>query len=64
MQPAHDIVAHGAAVDRLDLLDALLPSISVDGYEVLLDALMESGDRATRRKLSTGYAGRNSMSPR
>ena len=38
------------AID-FDLLDALLPSISVDAYEVLLDALMSSENRATRRKL-------------
>ena len=34
-----------------DLLDALLPSISVDAYAVLLDALMSSENRATRRRL-------------
>ena len=34
-----------------DLIDALLPSISVDAYEVLLDTLMASENRATRRKL-------------
>jgi len=39
--------------DPLDVktLDALLPSLSLDGYEVLLDALMTSDNRATRRKL-------------
>jgi len=39
--------------DPLDLetLDALLPSLSIDGYEVLLDALITTGNRATRRKL-------------
>ena len=34
-----------------DLLDALLPSIGVDSYEVLLEALIASPTRATRRKL-------------
>ena len=35
----------------LETLDTLLPSISLDGYEVLLDALISTGNRATRRKL-------------
>jgi hypothetical protein len=34
-----------------DLLDILLPVISPDGYEVLLDALIDSSSRATRRRL-------------
>jgi hypothetical protein len=34
-----------------DLLDILLPVISPDGYEVLLDALIESSSRGTRRRL-------------
>ena len=34
-----------------DLLDILLPVISSDGYEVLLDALIDSSSRSTRRRL-------------
>jgi hypothetical protein len=34
-----------------DTLDRLLPSVSIDGYEVLLDALIASENRAIRRKL-------------
>ena len=34
-----------------DLLDALLPSASSDGYEALLDVLIASSSRVTRRKL-------------
>jgi hypothetical protein len=32
-------------------LDAVLPAISIDGYQVLLDALMTTENRVTRRKL-------------
>lgn len=41
------------AQEPLDLhaLDALLPSITVEGYAVLLDALITTNSRATRRKL-------------
>lgn len=41
------------ATDPLDLktLDASLPSLSIEGYEVLLDTLIASESRATRRKL-------------
>ena len=41
------------AQEPLDLqaLDALLPSITVEGYEVLLDALITTESRGTRRKL-------------
>jgi hypothetical protein len=35
----------------LETLDAMLPAISIEGYEVLLDALMTSENRVTRRKL-------------
>jgi hypothetical protein len=35
----------------VESLDAMLPAISIDGYEVLLDALMTSKNRATRRRL-------------
>ena len=35
----------------LEALDELIPLIAVDGYEVLLDALVESKDRSTRRIL-------------
>ena len=34
-----------------DLLDLLLPLVSLDGYAVLLDALIASNSRAARRKL-------------
>ena len=34
-----------------DALDRLLPSLPAEGFEVLLDALTDSPDRATRRKL-------------
>jgi hypothetical protein len=34
-----------------EMIDLLLPSLSVDGYEVLLDALIASDSRAIRRKL-------------
>jgi hypothetical protein len=35
----------------LETLDELLPSITIEGYAVLLDTLMRSGNRTTRRKL-------------
>jgi hypothetical protein len=35
----------------LKTLDALLPSITIGGYEVLLDALITTGSRGSRRKL-------------
>ena len=35
----------------LESLDALLPSTSIDGYAVMLDALIASQNRTTRRKL-------------
>ena len=34
-----------------DALDALLPTLTLDGYEVLLDTLTSSNRRATRRRL-------------
>lgn len=36
---------------ELDALDQLLPLLSTEGYDVLLDALATSGNRATRRRL-------------
>lgn len=35
----------------IESLDAMLPTISTEGYEVLLDALMTAKNRASRRKL-------------
>ncbi|MGH9256560.1 MAG: hypothetical protein ACRD3C_18525, partial [Vicinamibacterales bacterium] len=35
----------------VESLDEVLPSMSIEGYAVLLDALMTSGNRTTRRKL-------------
>jgi hypothetical protein len=36
---------------NFDLIDLLLPLLSLDGYAVLLDTLITSSSRATRRKL-------------
>jgi hypothetical protein len=46
-------IATLVAREPLDVesLDAMLPAISIDGYEVLLDALVTAKNRATRRKL-------------
>ena len=35
----------------LKMLDALAPSVTVEGYEVLLDALITTNNRSTRRRL-------------
>lgn len=35
----------------LKMLDALAPFVSIDGYEVLLDALITTNNRSTRRRL-------------
>jgi hypothetical protein len=50
---APDTIATLVAQEPLDVesLDAMLPAISISGYQVLLDALMTSKNRATRRKL-------------
>ena len=50
---APSTIATLVAREPLDIesLDAMLPAISIDGYEVLLDALMTAKNRATRRKL-------------
>jgi len=50
---APSTIATLVAREPLDVesLDAMLPAISIDGYEVLLDALMTSKNRATRRRL-------------
>lgn len=46
-------MARLVAASRIDfdLLDLLLPLVSLDGYAVLLDALIASSSRAARRKL-------------
>lgn len=46
-------IAMLVAREPLDLesLDHLFPSLTIDGYSVLLDALVTSGSRTTRRKL-------------
>jgi hypothetical protein len=50
---APSTIATLVAQEPLDVesLDAMLPAISIDGYEVLLDALMTTDNRTTRRKL-------------
>src|SRR5262245_30286766 len=50
---APSTIATLVAREPLDIesLDAILPEISLDGYEVLLDALMSAKSRAARRKL-------------